>query len=43
VTGVIVHQGTCSCSAVRKGVDMAGRAARATTYHAPRPADLRRR
>lgn len=30
-------------TAVRKGVDMAGRAARATTYHAPRAADLRRR
>ncbi|MET3660518.1 hypothetical protein ABID44_000832 [Aquamicrobium ahrensii] len=38
-----MHMSRVTGSATCKGVDMAGRAARITTYHGPRPADLRRR
>ncbi|TDR33357.1 hypothetical protein DES43_12353 [Aquamicrobium defluvii] len=38
-----MHTSRVPGNAARKGIDMAGRAARITTYHSPRPADLRRR
>jgi len=38
-----MHMSRACGSATRKGIDVAGRAARATIYQGPRPADLRRR
>lgn len=38
-----MHTNRIPRGTARKGIDMAGRAARITTYHSPRPADLRRR
>jgi hypothetical protein len=38
-----MHTSRVPGGTARKGIDMAGRAPRITTYHGPRPPDLRRR